>query len=173
MPTTPCPSCKQPMAVTSVVCPHCNARRGDVAPPPMSQDEIRAMIAVDSPSPDEGDGKVSTLILPHPATRGLARTVELALTIATLPLVLAGVVTLAFARKRREKYETGRGELVPTLAMAGLGGLGFATILSLLDVSTGMTIAITGGSMLALFVRAGIRGHAASARSRNLHRLPS
>ncbi len=163
------------MAVTSVVCPHCNARRGDVdtraVAKQLSPEEIRAMVAVDAPA-EAAHGGVAALVWPHPATRGVARAAEALLTVVTLPLVLAGVVTLAFARRRRARIAESRGELVPVVAMIGLGGLGLSTILSLFDVATGTNLLVTLGSIVALCIRGGIRGHAAAERSRDLQRLP-
>jgi hypothetical protein len=81
-------------------------------------------------------------------------------------------LTLAVARSRtRRKHEASSGELGPVLAMLGLGGFGFSTVLSLLGIDTVTNLAVTGISMVALIARGLIRSRAAAERSRELQRL--
>jgi hypothetical protein len=165
------------MSDVAVVCPHCNARRpgatAGLAGKSLSPQEIRALIATDAMlAPAPSQGLLPTLVLPHPSTTGAARAVELALTVVSLPLVAAGVATLALARSRtRRKHEAARGELAPVLAMLSLGGFGLSGVLSLLGVSFATNLAITGISMVALIARGVIRSRASAERSRELHRL--
>jgi hypothetical protein len=177
MAVMPCPTCHKPMSAAAIVCPHCNARRADVTPgvagKELSPAEIRALVltnAMIAPAPSQG--LLPTLILPHPSTTGTARAVELALTLICLPLVATGALSLAVARGRtRRNAETMRGELAPVLAMLGLGGLGFSSLLSFAGVGFAANLAVTGLSMIALIVRGVIRAQAASERDRELQRL--
>jgi hypothetical protein len=165
------------MSDVAVVCPHCNARRAGtttgLAGKALSPQEIRALILTDVMlARPPSQGLLPTLILPHPSTTGAARVAELALTIVSLPLVAVGALTLAVARGRtRRNAEAARGELGPVLAMLGLGGFGFSTVLSLLGASLSTNLVVTGISMVALIVRGVIRSRAADQRSRELHRL--
>jgi hypothetical protein len=170
----PCPACQKPMNAAAVVCPHCNARRAGFAPgladKALSPAEIRALVltnAMLAPAPTQG--LLSALVLPHASTTGAARVVELALTVASLPLVAAGALTLALSRSRtRRKYEATRGELAPVLAMMSLGSLALSTILSLLGASFATNLTVTCLCIVALIGRAVIRSRATTARSRAL-----
>jgi hypothetical protein len=165
------------MSAAAVVCPHCNARRADAAPglagKTLSPAEIRALVLTNAMlEPAPAQGLIPTLILPHPSTTGVARIAELALTVASLPLVLTGALTLAVSRSvTRRKHEAARGELAPVLAMLGLGGFGLSSVLSLAGVGFATNLAVTGLSMLALILRGAIRASAASQRRRELEQL--
>lgn len=166
----PCPACQKPMNDAAAVCPHCNARRAGIAPglagKAVSPAEIRALILTDAMlNPPPAQGLLAALILPHASTAGAARVGELALTVVSLPLVASGALSLAMSRRR---YQAGRGELAPVLAMLGLGGLGLSGSLSLLGASVATNLAVTGVSIVALIARAVIRSRAATARSRAL-----
>ena len=157
------------MNAVAVVCPHCNARRGDVATgvagKALSPAEIRALVLSDSMrGPAPAAGMLSTLVLPHPSTAGSARLAELVLTAISLPLVAIGALTLAVTRR---KTQATSGELAPVMAMLGAGGLGLSSALSLLGVSLMTNLAVTGASMVALIARGVIRARAAAQRSRD------
>jgi len=172
----PCPACQKPMNAVAVVCPHCNARRAGVAPglagKALSPAEIHALILTDAAlaQPEPTEGLWATFVSPHPSTIGAARAVELALTVVSLPLVAAGVVTFAVTRR---KAKATRGELAPTLTMMLVGGLGLSSVLSLVAVSLPTNLALTGASVAALIARAVIRSRAATAHRRGLVRLTS
>lgn len=158
------------MNTVAVVCPHCNARRGDVATgiagKALSPAEIRALVITNTLlTPPPAESLLATLVLPHPSTTGLWRLVELVLTLIGLPLVIIGVLTLAVTRR---KAKPARGELAAVTAMLGVGGLGFSTVLSLVGASFVTNLAVTGACMVALILRGMIRARAASQRRREL-----
>lgn len=162
MAVLPCPACGKPMNEAAVVCPHCAARRGDVptgiAGKTLSPDEVRALLVASmklQPAPEVS--LVPALVLPHPSTTGVARGVELALTVIALPLVAIGALTLVITRRKRRDT---RGELAPVLAMLGVGGFGYSTVLSLLGASIATNLALTATSMVALIARGVIRARA-------------
>lgn len=163
----PCPACHKPMNAAAVVCPHCAARRTDIptgtANKALSPDEVRALLVSQMMlTPPPAPGLLPTLVLPHPSTTGAARTAELVLTVLALPLVALGALTLAVTRgRKRREAEAARGELAPVMAMLGIGGFGFSTVLSLLGASFVTNLAVTGTSMLALILRGVIRARAA------------
>ncbi len=175
----PCPACQKPMNGAAIVCPHCNARRpgsaAGIAGKSLSPAEIRALILTNTMlAPAPSQGLLPTLILPHPSTTGRARSLEIALTVVSFPLIAAGALSLAVSRSRtRRNYDTARGELAPVLAMLSLGGLGLSSLLSLAGVSFATNLGITGVGIAALIARAVIRSRAAAARSRDLHGLAS
>jgi hypothetical protein len=170
----PCPACQKPMNDAAIVCPHCNARRAGIAPglagKALSPAEIRALVLTNEVlAPAPAPGLFSALVLPHASTTGVARIVEVALTVVSLPLVAAGALTFALSRSRtRRKYEATRGELAPVLAMMSLGSLALSTILSLLGASFTANLAVTAVSIVALIGRAMIRSRASTARNRAL-----
>ena len=176
MSAVPCPSCAQPMNAAAIVCPHCGKRRpgGEVglAGKALSKEEVNALIAVDGKDDAPSQGVVQTAIFPHPSTHGTARTVELACTLIALPMVILGAFSLVLSRRRtRRSADQASGELVPVLAMSGLGGLGLYSALSLAGVGLSTSLAVIGVSIAALITRGGIRSHASTKRSRDLHRL--
>src|SRR3954453_24252334 len=158
MAIAPCPACHKPMNAVAVVCPHCAARRPDVptgvAGKTLSPEEIRAVLVSQMMlTPAPAPGLLPTLVLPHPSTTGVARSAELVLTLIALPLVAIGALTLAITRgRKRRQAEAARGELAPVMAMLGVGGLGFSTVLSVLGASITTNLVLTGTSMLALIV---------------------
>jgi hypothetical protein len=164
------------MSSVAVVCPHCGARRGDVATgvagKTLSPAEIRALALSNMMFNPPPPSMLSALVLPHAATSGAARTAELVLTLASLPLVAVGALTLAVTRRRsRGKYDAMDGELAPVITMLGVGGLGFSSVLSMLGASLATNLAVTAASAVALIARGVIRARAAAARSRELERL--
>lgn len=165
------------MSSVAVVCPHCGARRGDVATgvagKTLSPAEIRALALSNMMfNPPPPPSMLSALVMPHAATSGAARTAELVLTLASLPLVAVGALTLAVTRRRsRGKYDAMDGELAPVITMLGVGGLGFSSVLSMLGASLATNLAVTAGSAVALIARGVIRARAAAARGRELERL--
>ncbi len=176
MSALPCPSCAQPMNAAALVCPHCGKRRPDgevgLAGKSLSKDEVKALIAIHGADEEPAQGMLPTLILPHPTTHGTARAVEVACTVVAFPMVVLGALSVGLSRRRgRLRAEQTRGELTPVLAASGLGGLGLWSVLSMLGVSGTATIALIAGSIAALITRGAIRAHAASQRSRDLHRL--
>jgi len=154
------------MNTLAVVCPHCAARRADVptgvAGKALSPEEIRAVLVSQMMlTPAPAPGLLPTLLLPHPSTPGAARGAELVLTLIALPLVAIGALTLAVTRgRKRREAEAARGELAPVMAMLGIGGLGFSTVLSVLGASLTTNLAVTGTSMIALILRGVIRARA-------------
>jgi len=164
------------MSSVAVVCPHCGARRGDVATgvagKALSPAEIRALALSNLMfNPPPAPSLLSALVLPHEATTGAARTAELVLTLASLPLVAAGALTLAVTRRGSRKYEAMHGELAPVITMLGVGGLGFSSVLSLLGAGLVTNLVVTAASAVALIARGVIRARAAATRSRELERL--
>ena len=158
-----CDACSGKMNSGLAVCPHCGARRAVTERPKLSNDEIRALLATDPGlrGAEPPRGLLHTLVLPHPATSGGARIAELVLTALSLPLVLAGALSIGVTRRLARHKSTG-GELVPALAMTVFGGLGLLGHVPLLAV---------GGSIAALWTRALIRWRAGTARGRDLMRI--
>jgi RNA polymerase subunit RPABC4/transcription elongation factor Spt4 len=163
MAVTACEACGNKVNEQAAVCPHCGKRRATpgIAGSKLSKEEIGALIAIDDASRPaaESEGLFETLVLPHPNTSGAARTAELVLTVLSFPLIVAGVSTLAFRRRTRK---ASRGELSPVIRMTVIGGVGMVSLLALAGMSTGMMVAITGGSIAALWARGIIRARATS-----------
>jgi hypothetical protein len=153
------------MSDQAVTCPHCGKRRleGGIAKVALSRDELRALATVTAP-PVEDRGVLATVVLPHPETTGAARTAELALTIACLPLVVAGGVLLGVGQligRRRATSEAGA-----VISMALAGGLSLAWWLA--DYGAAVAVGVTAIEIVLLGVRARIR-----VRSSRTHRLTS
>jgi hypothetical protein len=173
MAVTACEACGGRVNVAAAACPHCGAKRSTatIADTPISKDEIRAMLATSDVSAAEGGrGLAAAMFLPHEQTRGNARNAELVLTVIAAPLVIVGVASFAFARRRfrRAVLRETNGEIAPALAMTLLGGLGMWT---LLDALHAPAIALTCISVIAVWARAIIRMRAATSTSRELDRL--
>jgi len=166
------------MNAAVAVCPHCGKRRPDaatdLADAKLSPAEINAMLAFDS----AGDaapsrGLLQALLIPHDRTQGIARVAELVLTAVCLPMILAGVLMLAFDRRRartREAQDAMAGEAGPVVAMIVAGTITLATILTFL-VSTTTTVAVIGIEIAGLIVRAVIRSRANESNGRSLTRV--
>lgn len=160
------------------VCPHCGKRRPDaatdLAEAKLSPDEINAMLAFDGLGDNAPtQGVMQTVLIPHDRTQGLARIAELALTVMCLPMILSGVIILAFERRRariREAQDTMTGEAGPVVAMIVAGTITLASILTFL-VSTTTTITVIGVEIAGLIARAAIRSHANDSISRSLTRV--
>ena len=166
-----CPSCHKPMNAQAVVCPHCNARRTDLPTGPaagktMSPAEIRAMLALDPTlsalSARSARGTLPALLLPHPSTTGTARTVELVLTLISLPLVLSGALALSLSsRSRTRMRQVGGSEGAAVTLMIAVGSGVLWTVLDLVFHASGTavvgTLAVTIGALIA---RAVIRSRA-------------
>lgn len=168
----PCEACGGRMSAEAIVCPHCGKRRaaGPLAGSKLSGDEIRALLLTDPThrEPDVGRGWLAMLVLPHPATSGGARTAELGLTVLSLPLVVAGTLSLALSRRRRTQQM--EGELAPVLAMTVIGGLGLWSVLGLLGISGATMALLLGGSLAALWARGIVRARSTTSRSGELER---
>src|SRR5580692_185347 len=119
-----CPSCGNKMSDSAAVCPHCGKHRdpaataggGGLAKVKMSPDELRALATLTAPDVDSERGVIETLLVPHPETTGSARTLEIVLTVATLPLVLSGLGLVGLrrlvARNRPKIGEAGAGVMM-------------------------------------------------------------
>jgi hypothetical protein len=166
MPAVPCPSCGNKMSSDVAVCPHCGKRTasagglGNVA---LSADELRALATVTAPA-DADRGVLATVVLPHPETTGAARTAELALTVACLPLVVAGAMVFGLGRVFGRRTPTGEAGAV--VAMAAAGGVTLAWWLA--DYGAVVAIGATLAEVALLAVRARIR-----VRASRGHRLTS
>ncbi|MBA3464053.1 MAG: hypothetical protein H0T46_29115 [Deltaproteobacteria bacterium] len=164
------------MNAAAFVCPHCGARRAGADPglagKALSQDEVKAIIAVHGADAEPAQGLLPTLILPHPTTHGAARAVELVCTVIALPMVILGAVTIGLARRRiRRSAEQTTGELTPVLAASFLGGLGLYSVLSIAGISSTTRLALVVASIGALVIRGIIRARESTKRSRDLHVL--
>jgi hypothetical protein len=171
MAVTDCESCGNRVNVEAMVCPHCGARRTNVARPKLNKDEVRALIATGDAVADEaGQGITATLLFPHPETTGAARTIEIILTIACAPLVLVGIASMMLGRRSiRRAFAAARGELMSVVAMTFFGGFSFWAIIHALKVPASFEVTII--SIMLLWVRAYIRSRTQSWRSRELNRL--
>jgi len=146
-----------------VVCPHCGARRQVSERPRWSKDEIHALLATDAGArgAEPPRGMFQTLVMPHPATSGTARVVELVLTGISLPLVIVGATAVGLTRRARG-ITGASGELVPAVTMTVFGGLGLIGAVPLVAI---------GGLVAAMWTRAWIRARAGAARGRDLMRI--
>jgi hypothetical protein len=174
-----CASCGKPMNASAATCPHCAVRQpgfdATAARKGLSPDEIRALLLTDTAlraGEPHSEGLFSTLVVPHAATTGLSRTLEVVLTIACAPLILAGLIALGLRRSvARNKITATSGELTPIIVMTVFGALPLQFILGLLDVAGATQAWIILGSIGGLFVRGALRARAASARSGELLRV--
>ena len=177
MPPVACTACKQKMSSEAAVCPHCGARSAgaprQIADVKLSPDEIRALVAVDQASREGVDpprGLVQTVLSPHPRTSGGTRTAEIALTIACLPIILCGLLPLAFVRRvARGRATEVVGEAGAVLTIAVSGGVGLASLLVGGDLSALQILGIVGGEIALLVIRGTVRAQASA--SRELMRL--
>jgi hypothetical protein len=172
MAVTDCEACGNRVNSQAVVCPHCGARRAKVtmADAKLDKDEIRALLITDNqPVVDDGRGLASTMFLPHDQTTGRARTLELALTVISAPLVASGLITIVLGRRRlRRRLLAAKGEAISALVMSFFGGLGLYSIADLLKLPA---LPITAVSIVAVWIRALIRSNAASWRTREMAQL--
>jgi hypothetical protein len=173
MAVTDCESCGNRVNVAAVVCPHCGARRTTttMADAKLDKNEIRALLVTDSRPPDDtgGPGLAATMFLPHDQTTGRARTVELALTVISAPLVASGLLAIVLGRRRiRRKLLAAKGEALSALVMTFFGGGALYTIADLLKLPA---VPITAVSVIAVWIRALIRGNAGSWRTRQMSEL--
>jgi hypothetical protein len=155
------------MSSDVAVCPHCGKRRagvgGGLGKVGLSADELRALATVTAPI--EADrGVLATVVLPHPETTGGARNAELALTVACLPLVVAGALVFGMGRVFGRRTPTGEAGAV--VAMAAAGGTTLAWWL--LDYGAAVAIGGTALEVVLLAIRARIR-----VRASRGHRLTS
>jgi DNA-directed RNA polymerase subunit RPC12/RpoP len=156
-----CDACGGKMNDGLAVCPHCGGRRALTERPKLSGDEIRALLATDRSSRDrEPRGLVPTLVLPHPATRGVARLAEIALTLVGLPIVVSGALAIALTRRARLAASSG-GELAAALTMTVFGGSGLFLV----------PTPVVGASIAAVWLRAVIRIRSGARREVDLHRI--
>ncbi len=159
MAVTTCDACGNKVNDQAAVCPHCGKRRIAVslAGAKPSKEELVALLAMQNSARPPSEGLFQTLLLPHPATTGTARLVELVCTALSFPLILAGVSTFMFGKK---SSEASRGELAPVVRMTLFGTLGMVSVLGFAGVATGTMLAITGISLVALWTRGVIRASA-------------
>jgi hypothetical protein len=97
----------------------------------MSAEELRAFVQVAAPGYEAPRGIYTTLLWPHPETRGSRRTLEIVLTVACLPMVLAGMGMTRLARltTRRTLTQTpGEGGAVMLAILSGGIGLFFSLL---------------------------------------------
>lgn len=147
-----------------MVCPHCGARRGGAAGPQqtlgkhqLSPAEIQALLLTSKlGQPQQAEGVMATLVLPHPGTDGTARLAELALTVLCAPLIAVGAVALGI-RNRGKKKVAPAGEVAPVVAMVAFGSFPLDLVLSLLGAGTMIRLIVGVGSIVGLCVRAVIR----------------
>nr|HEX4318174.1 hypothetical protein [Kofleriaceae bacterium] len=147
------------MSSDVAVCPHCGKHRdpaataggGGLAKVKMSPEELRALATLTAPDTDRGI--VATLLVPHPDTTGAARTLEIVLTIATLPLVLSGLALVGLRRLVNKSNPIGEGGAVVLMALVGGVSLAF----SLADLGFATAAGVTAGEIALLAVRARIR----------------
>jgi hypothetical protein len=166
MAAVPCPSCGNKMSSDAQVCPHCGKRRagaasGGLAGVALSPDELRALVTVSTPA-EAPRGILATVVLPHPETAGSARTLELVLTVACLPLVASGALLLGLRRLTKPNAAIGEAGAVTAMALAGGLGLGW----SLIDYGIGIALGAVAIEIALLAIRGRIR--TTSSRS---HRL--
>ncbi len=150
----PCPSCGNRMSADAVVCPHCGKRRegsGGLGGK-LSADELRALATVTAPQ-EQARSVLATVVLPHPETQGGARTLELALTIACLPLVACGAMLLGVRSLVGRGATPGEAGSVLTMALAGGVGLGW----TLADHGLGVALGAVAIEVALLAIRARIR----------------
>jgi hypothetical protein len=175
-----CASCGQPMNAVAAICPHCAKRQPGFDPTAarkaMSPDEIRALLLVDPSMRNTAptSGLFSTLVLPHHATSGLARTIEIVLTIACAPLIIAGTIAIGLRRRvARERLQSAQGELMPVVVMTLFGALPLQFLLDILGCSGTQELYIIIGAIVALIARGILRARAASGQSADLMRIES
>ena len=174
MAATTCEDCGGKVNEQAWKCPHCGAKREGVTRAKLSNDEVRALVATDTAiKEEEGRPLVETLLYPHPETRGAARTIEIALTVACAPLVLVGIATMYTSRgvmsKLRTVARTTRGEGMSVFVMTVFGAPSFWWIASAMHVPSAGTVTL---AMVALlWVRAYIRSRTSAWKSRELKRL--
>jgi hypothetical protein len=163
MATTSCDACGGKMNSELVVCPHCGARRKVSKQPGWSKDEIQALLATDAAlrASEPPRGMFKTLVMPHPATSGSTRVVELVLTGLSLPLVIVGAGAIGLTRRARG-IAGGSGELVPAVTMTLFGGVGLFGHVPAVAIAALVT---------AMWTRAWIRASADAARGRDLSRI--
>ena len=94
-------------------------------------------------------GLWKTLFWPHDETTGGRRTADIALTLACLPLVVAGYATIGFMRLFAKGTEPG--EYASAFLMSIVGGISMLFMLGL------YALPIVGGEVAALWVRAWLR----------------
>lgn len=177
--TSACGACRKMMSSVAAVCPHCGARqpgRGAAVKPRdssaatterskpvltgLTPDEVKALLAVESVRRGDGaveapppSGTLSDLLLPRYGTRSGYREVEIALTIAALPLLTAAFAMLPFFRRRRFDH--------PGVVVVGAVLTGGSVMHALLTLAMGWSnvhaLALIGASCAALAARGLIR----------------
>lgn len=169
--TATCDDCGGKVNEQAWKCPHCGARRQNVARGKLSNEEVRALIATDTAiQEDEGRGLAETLLFPHPETHGTARAVEIALTVACAPLVIVGIAAMALGRRKmRFLYRTTRGEGLSAFVMTFFGSLPFYYLIAALHAPSPAYLVLA--SVALLWVRAWIRSRTSAWKARELSRL--
>ena len=154
-----CEACGGKMNAAVAVCPHCGARRKNPPKVELDPDEIRALLVAEGAIAHDEDDRdwLATLVLPHPSTQGVARAIELALTVVSSPFIAAGALTFALHRLCGKSKIKMRGELGPLVLMSIFGSLGRWRVLSLGGVAGGKIAELILGSIGALVTRAIVR----------------
>src|SRR5215212_4276048 len=152
-----CEACGGKVHPTVAVCPHCGARRKTAPKVELDHNEIRALLVAQGVVAHDEEERdwLGALVLPHPATYGAARALELALTVVSFPFIAAGALMFALHRLRGKSKIKMRGELGPLVLMSIFGSLGMWSVLSLAGVEHIGTMIL--GFISALIVRAVIR----------------
>lgn len=184
-----CDSCRRPMSAAAVRCPSCSAfqarvgseraRVADEQPgyreparlpipepepellhPPRRKAVARAPTVSESvEGPEDEPGIISGLVLPHPRTAGLARVVEIALTVIALPLIAFSLLGLVWLQLRISRLGSVRGQPRTFRTIGAL--IGAVVMMIVLCVKLRMpeasASAVVGISSLALLARGAIR----------------
>lgn len=79
-------------------------------PPPRNAVERRPPVSDSVEGPDDEPGIISGLVLPHPRTAGLARVVEIVLTVIALPLIAFSMLGLVWLQLRISRLGSVRGQ---------------------------------------------------------------
>ena len=174
MAAVPCSKCSKPVNDAAAVCPHCGARRIAAASPDkpgnvkMSAEEIQAFLITDADhlrsqaSLASGRGVLEMTILPSSSTLGVARWLDIALTVACLPLLLSGLVGVAlkklFSKAGKASLADVRGGEYTTVLVTMLVGTSVLwTAMSFTDMATVTVFEWVGVQTALLLVRAKIR----------------
>ena len=164
------------MSATAVVCPHCGTRQPDRDPVDARATEVKAAIRKKplKLSPEEtaalleskglsastygaeGPRGPASLLVPRAESHGWVRTMEWALTILALPLILSGFLTVVF-RPRTWAWVANGHEIALTALSAFVGGLTVYPLCMALGLGTNGTWGAMGISLGALVGRTILR----------------
>jgi RNA polymerase subunit RPABC4/transcription elongation factor Spt4 len=166
-----CGACGKLMNSQAVVCPHCNARRGASAgDAKLSTDEVRALLVLNTAKSDRSPPPASVLglALPQRDRHGLLPLADVLLTIVCAPLILIGLVSVAFmrvfSRMRRRAAERdlpGASSGIATICISG----GFGLFMALRGHGSGLALAVVVVEIVLLLVRTVLRARNTSSHS--------